>query len=96
MFEGSAGRACWHFHSSSGAPGGCAATANPVGWHTYATEWRPGVVTFFYDGVQVGRITSGIASSPMYIVLNLGVSSAVSGPVTLPSGMLVDYVRVLS
>ena len=55
---------------------------------------RPGVVTFFYDGEQVGRITEGITSSPMYVVLNLGLSSTVSGPVTLPSEMLVDYVRV--
>jgi hypothetical protein len=30
----------------------------------------------------------------MYLVLNLGVSSTVSGPVTLPAEMLVDYVRV--
>ena len=32
----------------------------------------------------------------MYVILNLGVSSSVSGPVTVPSEMLVDYVRVLS
>jgi hypothetical protein len=96
VFEGLAGRACWHFHYSGGAPGGCATKANPAGWHTYGAEWRPGVVTFFYDGVQVGRITAGITSQPMYLILNLGISSSVSGPVALPSEMLVDYVRVLS
>jgi beta-glucanase (GH16 family) len=95
-FEGLAGRACWHFHSTGGEPGGCSSKANPAGWHTYGAEWRPGVVTFFYDGLQVGRITSGITSSPMYLILNLGLSSQVSGPVTLPSEMLVDYIRVTS
>jgi hypothetical protein len=94
VVEGLDGRACWHFHSASGAPGGCAPGASPAGWHTYAAEWRPGEVTYFYDGVRVGRIATGITSSPMYLVLNLGVSSVVSPPVTLPSEMLVDYVRV--
>lgn len=93
VVEGLQGDACWHFHSSSGGPGGCAPLANPAGWHTFAADWRPGVVTYFYDGVQVGRITSGITGAPMYLVLNLGVSS-LKGPVSLPSEMLVDYVRV--
>jgi len=94
VVEGIAGRACWHFHSSSGEPGGCASAANPAGWHTYAADWRAGVVTYFYDGVQVGRITQGITAAPMFVVLNLGLSSTTSGPVTLQSEMLVDYVRV--
>jgi hypothetical protein len=94
VVEGLAGRACWHFHYKSGEPGGCVNKSNVAGWHTYAAEWRQGVVTYFYDGEQVGRITQGITSTPMYVVLNLGVSSTVSGPVTLPAEMLVDYVKV--
>jgi hypothetical protein len=96
VFEGLDGEACWHFHFTGGAPGGCSNAPNPSGWHTYAAEWREGVVTFFYDGVQVGRLTQGITSSPMYLILNLGISSTVSPPVSLPSEMLVDYVRVLN
>ena len=94
VMEGLRGRACWHFHSTSGGPGGCAALANPSGWHLFAADWRPGSVTYFYDNVQVGRITTGITGDPMYLVLNLGVSSLQSPPVTLPSVMLVDWVRV--
>lgn len=94
VMEGLHGSACWHFHSLSGGPGGCTALANPSGWHTYAADWRPGSVTYFYDGVPVGRITTGITSAPMYLVLNLGISWSASPPVTLPSEMLVDYVRV--
>ncbi len=94
VVEGLAGRACWHFHYKSGEPGGCVNKSNVAGWHTYAAEWRQGVVTYFYDGEQVGRVTQGVTSTPMYVVLNLGVSSTVSGPVTLPAEMLVDYVKV--
>ena len=95
VFEGLAGNACWHFHYTGGEPGGCSNKANPSGWHTYAAEWRPGVVTYFYDGVQVGRITSGdhlVADvrdpEPRRVVRGLG-------PGGVPSEMLVDYIRVL-
>jgi beta-glucanase (GH16 family) len=94
VMEGLEGHACWHFHSTAGGPGGCAPMANPTGWHTFAADWRAGSVTYFYDGVQVGRIASGITSSPMYLVFNLAVSTQIAPPVQLPSEMLVDWVRV--
>jgi beta-glucanase (GH16 family) len=88
------GRACYHFHSTNNDPGGCPAMADSGGWHIFAADWRAGSVTYSYDGVQVGRITSGITAAPMFMILNLAVSSAISGPVVVPSEMLVDYVRV--
>jgi beta-glucanase (GH16 family) len=94
VMEALEGNACWHFHSTLGGPGGCAPLASAGGWHTFAAEWRPGVVTFFYDGQQVGRIASGITASPMYLVLNLALSTEISPPVRVPSEMLVDWVRV--
>lgn len=94
VMEGLAGKPCYHFHSPSGGPGGCANIGNPSGWHTFGADWRPGVVTYYYDGVQVGRITSGVTGAPMYLIANLGVSSTISGPITTPSEMLVDYIRV--
>ena len=94
VMEGLDGHACWHFHSSAGGPGGCAPWPNPAGWHTFAAQWAPGSVTYLYDGEQVGRIASGITASPMYLVLNLGVSTTISPLVRLPSEMLVDWVRV--
>ena len=94
IMEGLGGADCWHFHSPSGGPGGCARLATASGWHTFAADWRAGSVTYFYDGVQVGRITTGVTSAPMYLILNLGVSSSISPPIHAPSEMLVDYVRV--
>jgi hypothetical protein len=94
VMEGLHGRACWHFHSTAGGPGGCAPLANPAGWHTFAAEWRAGVVTYFYDGQQVGRIAANITSSPMFLIFNLGISTEHAPPVQLPSEVLVDWVRV--
>ncbi|WP_405364968.1 family 16 glycosylhydrolase [Kitasatospora sp. NBC_00039] len=91
VMEGLSGQACYHFHSPSGGPGGCA-SGNYSGWHTFGADWQPGSVTYYYDGVKVGQITSGITSSPMYLILNNAVYA--SGPTATPADMQVDYVRV--
>jgi beta-glucanase (GH16 family) len=66
------GTACFHFHSPGYAPsghlGGCD-TAITAGWHTFASDWQPGSVTYYYDGHEVGRIIKGVTSAPMYIVI---------------------------
>ena len=93
VFEGLSGRDCYHFHSPSGGPGGCAAAANPSGWHVFAAEWSPGSVTYIYDGTTVGSVTRGITKAPMYLILNLGVGGF-GGALQAPATMLVDYVRV--
>jgi beta-glucanase (GH16 family) len=94
VMEGLAGRDCWHFHGPAGSSGGCANLANHAGWHTFAAEWRPGIVTFFYDGVRTGSLTKGITAAPMYLILNLAVSSSISPSIAVPSEMLVDWIRV--
>ena len=88
--EGLGGPACYHFHSSAGGPGSCA-SSNDSGWHTFASYWQPGVATYFYDGVQVGQITTGITSAPQYLVLDYTLNSTSA---SVPNEMLVDYVRV--
>ncbi|MGV9271444.1 glycoside hydrolase family 16 protein [Kitasatospora sp. NPDC003701] len=92
VMEGLGGQACYHYHSPSGGPGGCA-TGDYSGWHTYGAEWKPGSVTYYYDGKQVGQITTGISSSPQYLILNNAVWSG-GGPSAVPADMQVDYVRV--
>jgi len=51
------GSFCWHFHYSSGAPGGCPSVANPGGWHVFGAAWEPSSITYYYDGVRVGLVT---------------------------------------
>lgn len=90
--EGLSGKACYHFPTAPGNPGGCAA-GDFTGWHTFGSDWEPGSVTYYYDGVQVGQITTGITSSPQYLILDNS-QGTYGGPTAVPSDMLVDYVRV--
>jgi hypothetical protein len=92
VMEGLGGSAAYHFHSPSGGPG-ADVPGNFTGWHTYAADWQPGAVTYYFDGNEVGKITTGITSSPMYLILNYAVSGN-NGPIANPSTMQVDYVRV--
>jgi len=94
VMEGLSGQACWHFHDPQGAPGSCSSATFTGGWHTFGADWEPGSVTYYYDGAAVATITSGITSSPMYVILNLGADHGNSGPLQAPATMRVDYVRV--
>jgi hypothetical protein len=93
VMEGLVGSACWSFHNSQGGlTNGCLPNIGP-GWHTFASDWEPGSLTYYYDGVEVKSLTTGITSSPMYIILGNGVHSDEAG-VTEPDAMKVQYVRV--
>lgn len=85
---------CWHFHYSGGAPGGCVdLQPGNTGWHVFGADWQPGSITFYYDGVEVGKTTMGVTSSPMYLIANHGISSQYGGPAKAPSKIQVDYIR---
>ena len=95
--EGIGGRLCAHFHSAAdpqgaGAGGGtgCPAGIYTGGWHTFAADWEPGVITYYYDGADIGSVTSGVTSAPQFIVLDYAVADLVRAPAT----MKVAYVRV--
>jgi len=86
----SPGHACWGFHSDAGAPTECPGR-DYTGWHTFGSDWRRGEITYYYDGVRVGRVTLGVTSAPQYLIMNIGAHS----PGEAASGeMLVDYVRL--
>jgi len=46
-------------------------------WHTAATEWSPGKVTFYLDGKFVGTSTTKVPSKPMHWVLQSETASDV-------------------
>jgi hypothetical protein len=92
VLEGLGGSACWSFHNAQGLRNGCLRTLGP-GWHTFASDWEPGSLTYYYDGIEVKKLTTGITSSPMYVILNNGVHSNLAD-VTEPDAMKVQYVRV--
>jgi beta-glucanase (GH16 family) len=94
VFEGMGGQACATFHNSAGASGTCATGTYTGGWHTFAADWEPGSITYYYDGNAVYSDTSGITSAPMYLILDLALSTAMTSPDTAPATMQVAYVRI--
>jgi len=62
-----------------------------TGWHTFGANWQPGVVNYYYDGVNVCTIKKGITSSPMWLVL---LNAQAGWDNLVPAEMFVDYVRV--
>jgi beta-glucanase (GH16 family) len=92
--EGLGGRVCYHLrYTTTYSAGGCP-DGDFTGWHTYAADWEPGSVSYYYDGVKVGTITnSGITPAPQFLILDYSVyrdSTLTAAPLT----MRVDYVRV--
>lgn len=100
IFEGFHGSAGWHFmYPSGGNPvwqGSFQQGQDFTGWHTYAVDWQPGSIKYYYDGSVVGTITQGVTSAPMFLLVDntTGPQNNVGGPVSVPQTMKVDYVRV--
>jgi beta-glucanase (GH16 family) len=99
IMEGLQDHACFHYHSSGnqnvkeGGPGGCDMDID-AGWHTFASDWTPNSVTYYYDGEKVGEITQGITGTPEYIVLQMTTFDASWNSPTRPATARVAYVRV--
>lgn len=95
VMEGLFGYACFHFHSlhfHPHGPGGCVTSVRP-GWHTFASVWKPGSVSYYYDGIEVGRVTEGVTSSPMFLIVDNTVWKNTPNQTRLDS-MRIAYVRV--
>jgi beta-glucanase (GH16 family) len=89
------GRLCGNLHAQTGHIGICSRTPDTSGWHTFGANWQPSGVTFYVDGVSIGKLTSYVPTTPMYLFLDLAVSSTTGNPpVVTPANMKVDYVRV--
>jgi beta-glucanase (GH16 family) len=93
VLEGLGGQACVHFHNPAGGPGTCLSGDFAGGWHTFAADWEPGSIAYFYDGTEIWQDTSGITSAPMDLIINLALYSSFS-PDSAPATMRVDYIRV--
>lgn len=92
LMEGLDGTACFHFHDPLGHAGGCDRRLIP-GWHTFASEWLPGSVVYYYDGARVGAVFTGITAAPMYVALDNTVSGR-AATASVDDSMRVQYVRV--
>lgn len=74
-------------------------------FHTYAVEWQPDQLTWYYDGVPYFTATRAdvgdrpwVFDQPFFIILNLAVGGQLAGIISpqtsFPAQLQVDYVRV--
>jgi beta-glucanase (GH16 family) len=76
-------------------------------FHTFAIEWQPDLITWFYDGEAYFTATPDdpfmadkqwVFNHPFFILLNVAVGGNFGGPVgedtVFPQSMHVDYVRL--
>jgi beta-glucanase (GH16 family) len=100
-FEGFHGYAGWHFcfpdPTACDWQGNYQSTQDFTGWHTYAVDWQPTSIIYYYDGVKVGTLTTGAstANQPMQLVIDntTGPLDNQAGPLVVPATIKVDYVR---
>ena len=68
-----------------------------TGFHTYAVDWEPDIITYYFDGNNIGSVpTPADMNQPMYMLINLAVGGVGSWPGAAAgetASMLVDYVR---
>ncbi|HEY1834424.1 MAG TPA: family 16 glycosylhydrolase, partial [Solirubrobacteraceae bacterium] len=93
------GQACFHFHhfAATDENTGECVTGSYAGWHTYGADWEPGSVTYYYDGVKVGKISSPyMGPTPQYLVMGFQTPgpTCCHQPYQAPDQMVVDYVKV--
>ncbi|NUT33348.1 MAG: family 16 glycosylhydrolase [Hamadaea sp.] len=72
-------------------------------FHTYTIDWEPGAVTWYIDGIQYSRHTSGevanwVFNHPFFMIMNVAVGGNWPGSpnasTVFPQTMTIDYVRV--
>ncbi len=73
-----------HFPSNGGVGSDGGSTTVPdmsAGYHTYAVDWQPTYIEFYFDGLSIRRITTvaEIPSQLMYILLNVAISGVAVG-----------------
>jgi len=92
-----------HFIGADGRHGskGSGKVATPdlsADFHSYAVEWRPEAIVWYFDGVEKFRSDQGVPQQPMYLLVNLAIGGDWPAPpdetTPWPSSFDVDYVRV--
>ncbi len=74
-------------------------------FHTFAIEWQPDQIKWFYDGAEYFTLTRAdvgdrkwVFDQPFFIILNLAVGGTLGGVIgpdtSFPAQLQVDYVRV--
>ncbi|MBX9243759.1 family 16 glycosylhydrolase [Actinotalea ferrariae] len=101
-----------HGPGYSGGAGISGTYQHPQGWsfadtfHTFAIDWKPGVITWFVDGQQYHQVTRAsvganawVFDQAYFLILNVAVGGQwpgyPDGSTQFPQQMKVDYIRVI-
>jgi beta-glucanase (GH16 family) len=90
-----------HYHQGPNQWGTAINTAQDLsaGFHTYAVNWQPGKIDYYFDGSLVDTIDES-PNVPMYLIFDMAVGASTTWPgapdanTPFPSSMQVDDVRV--
>jgi beta-glucanase (GH16 family) len=55
--------------------------------------WATGSLVWFIDGVQTCRVTTGVPSTPMFVIVNVAMHGTVNAS-TLPQQTTLDYIKL--
>ena len=69
------------------------------GFHTYAVDWRPGLIVFYVNGKETHRITDPrVSDQEMYLIANTALggwwAGSPDGTTPFPATYEIDYIRV--
>ena len=70
-----------------------------AGFHTYAVDWRPGLIVYYVDGVEVHRVSDPrVSREDMYVIANTALGGWWAGSpdesTPFPGRYELDYIRV--
>jgi beta-glucanase (GH16 family) len=69
-----------------------------AGFHTYAMDWEPQVIRWYFDGIEIYSVSANIPAQPMYLISNLAVGGNWGGypdqTTRFPAYFEIDYIRV--
>ena len=69
-------------------------------YHTYAADWEPNAITWYFDGKPIKRFTQTrwIPDKPLIVIANLAIGGWRSGrptrPNNFPATFAIDYIRI--
>lgn len=70
------------------------------GYHTYAVNWQPDKISFYFDGTYMGyQLTPSDMHGPMYILADLATQASGGNNADIansPLSMSIDYIRAYS
>lgn len=96
IVESWGGNPTYHFHSPQGAPGGVASGGFAGSFHTFGSLYgTDGTVTDFYDGVEVGSVSSGGVTGSEWLMASIMLDPSVNPTaLVVPCRMQLQSVKV--